>query len=227
MGKTTLADLIGEEIFTKTGERYAYYLPSDLGAISFNPKYRIHFVDEVHTLKLPELLYPHMDSKKFTFILACNEFGKVKEPMINRCISLIFEDYTTEELEVITRDFFRKDKMELSSDEVSVIIRNSNGIPREIEKLAERIIYAKLRNKKLVIEDYIKTVIGLDEGLNSFHVKYLAFLRNIGIASLDTISLALRLDREIVKDQVEPILIRRSLITITSRGRKLVNDSVI
>src|SRR5688572_14923730 len=72
-GKTTLALKICN--YLCPNGKFDFAIPLE-GEIKFNYNNRVHFIDEVHTLNNPEVLYPLMDSKKFIFLLATNEDSK-------------------------------------------------------------------------------------------------------------------------------------------------------
>lgn len=224
-GKTTLGkSIVGYIQQAVPGIGARYYLPDKEGAIEFDPTVRIHFIDEVHKLKDPELIYDLLDSKKFVFILATNKFGGLEEALENRCISLIFKDYVNTELMDITKHYLT---IQVDSDTIETIIESCNHVPREISKICERInIYFKGESpSEDQVKECIRTVFGINDGLNPLHEKYLVFLKRVGLAGLDTIAYGLRLDRDIVKREIEPTLINKGLITITRSGRKYTGST--
>ncbi len=223
MGKTTLATLIFKELEKRLKFTGAIYIPDDDGRIGFFSNVKVQILDEVHKLKNPEMIYPYMDSGKYIYILACNEFAKVKEPLVNRCMSFIFENYTDEELSVISRNVFKEEKVKVSDPEIKLILGAANGVPREVINLSYRLIYGKNSNPKLDVKDYLENTIGIENGLNSLQKDYLHYLAKIELAGLDTVSYALRLDRDTIRQEVEPDLIFRGFITIGSRGRRITS----
>lgn len=191
--------------------------------INFNENTWVHFFDEIHLCKEPEILYPYMDRKDYTIILATNEFSELPEALMNRCINFIFSDYTNEELiEIIEeKTYFR-----FSEDGYLFIIDSCARNPRIILKMIKRLIlYEKINGKinsldelKFVFERYFSIVDGLDVLARN----YLQTLEKVGgRASLDTLSSLMHTDKVSIKYLIEPILLYKEKIQITSRGRIL------
>ena len=223
MGKTMLASMIAEDLGVKLNWYTGIYIPNDDGKVGFSPKYQVQILDEVHKLKNPEPIYPRMDSGQFVWILACNEFAKVKEPLVNRCIPFIFEQYLPEELAEIARNIFTTYGMESKPEDISLIVQASNGVPREVLINSKRIILAKKITPNLDVKDYLENTIGIQNGLNTLHRDYLQYLSVVEKAGIDTISKALRMDVDNVRQEIEPDLIFRGLITVSTSGRKITN----
>jgi Holliday junction resolvasome RuvABC ATP-dependent DNA helicase subunit len=219
-GKTTLAYRILSLFSTKDFE------VSEPPDFSFDRGIRIHFLDEVHELVNPESLYKIMDSKRYVVILATNETGLLKEPLVNRCIPLIFEPY----------DFFDMKKIIYSQlptlrDEFATeLVRISKFNPRVATILCQRLEYIFDINGTPQDIDGFKSVLTnilniSEEGFNPLERKYVEFLRTSGgRASLDLIVNATRIDRNTVLRDVEPALVLAGVISIGYGGRRL-NDS--
>lgn len=224
MGKTTLSMLFAWKIYEKTGMRSAYYEPDDEGKIKFSPKNVIQVLDEVHKLKNPQPYYGLISSGNFIFILASNEYANLNEPLANRCLPLYFKEYSDEELSTIIRNVFIENQIPVNDKEMGLIIQSGNKVPRDIVNLSQRICFAKMTDKKLDVEYFLENVVGITDGLNPDQIRYVNLLRKLGKASLDTMAFSLSLDREIVQRQVEPTLLSRGIITITGRGRVIVDS---
>jgi Holliday junction resolvasome RuvABC ATP-dependent DNA helicase subunit len=226
-GKTTLAASIANEL-TKDPEEWSYTYPDEDGIIYMNLDKRIIVIDEIHMLEQPELLYPHMDSNNHIFILCTNEGGELKEPLINRCIEFIFDKYSEEEIMAILYTEFIKLKISLQSKDVlQIIANNCNANPRITKHLAERlsIIFNKrgIPNNSDEIIEILKTILQLEDGLNPYHRLYLEKLKKLGgRASLNTLHYATLIDKNMIQRDVEPILLQKELITITSKGRCII-----
>jgi Holliday junction resolvasome RuvABC ATP-dependent DNA helicase subunit len=219
-GKTTLAKLILDTI---AEDDYEISLPPNF---EFNSDYRYHFLDEVHELKNPELLYTLMDSGEHTFFLATNETGALKEPLLNRCIPFIFEPYTNEELCVMGSNMLSP--FRLGSEKVLEIVTKCKGNPRTLKIVCKRLTYI-FRNyitPKSIAEllDILFEIMSIDaEGHTSIERKYLEFLDAVGgRASLSAIQNGIHIDSHTIARDVEPQLLYSGLLKITSRGRELV-----
>jgi Holliday junction resolvasome RuvABC ATP-dependent DNA helicase subunit len=204
-----------------------YYIPNSDGEIyNLNLNKRFHFIDEIHMLKSPETIYPIMDAGEFTFFLATNESGSLKEPLRNRCIPIIFGKYTLEELKKIVNNFligysFSDEFLEFIAKRVKgnpriakiICIRldlifKQYGIPRfinELESLMNNILYIK------------------EDGITELDEIYLNFLKSAGgLAGLYTLTNGTHIDKDTIINEIEPHLIELRKINITSRGRLLL-----
>jgi Holliday junction resolvasome RuvABC ATP-dependent DNA helicase subunit len=226
-GKTTLAYSLAWKIGNQSWDNYQYILPNDEGKIEIDYSKRVIILDEVHTFKYPETLYPLMDSKKYIFILCTNESGNLKEPLMNRCMPFIFDEYTFWEIDFLIKDLFKKNHNLILPDEVSKeITANSNLNPRVakmglVEPLSFIFKNQGIPKTREETKEIIKVQLDIIDGLNLNHRNYLELLRSVDTASISTICAYLNLDRSTVMNYVEPALIKRKLIRITSRGRKL------
>jgi Holliday junction resolvasome RuvABC ATP-dependent DNA helicase subunit len=220
-GKTDL----GLRIIAGFPNEYLYYIPDDAGKINLVLSYRIHFIDEVHTLKQPELLYPHMDSKLFTFLLASNESGELKEPLVNRCIQFIFEEYTKEELSLYVNNIFNNFGIKLSSKQIEIITENGIGNPRIIKQICQRLInifriYGIPKDENELV-NYIINILRIDNGLTEYHIRYLNYLKEVKRSSLVNISNCTHIDKATIVRDIEPVLLYKKLIKITPKGREI------
>jgi len=224
-GKTLLALRTLNCLGVDTG---VYYFPSADG-LSLEPPFRewkrIHIIDEAHGLKNQEFFYPLMDIGKYTFFFLTNESGLLKEPLINRCIQFIFQPYTPEELTQIIEFVLRKYNLPY---ELLLEIGRRSIHPRDAKILGQRlsIIFNNYGTPKTIdeLDNFLSRIMGIDQdGFSPLERTYLEFLRRSGgIASLDTISYGTRFDRGTILRDIEPRLIYRNKIKISSKGRTLL-----
>jgi Holliday junction resolvasome RuvABC ATP-dependent DNA helicase subunit len=223
-GKTTLAFNILNTILQYSPQTgYSYSLPNKDGFVEINENNRIQIVDECHLIPHPEFLYPYMDSGRFFFIFCSNEAGELKEPLVNRCIAFNFINYTQEELCSIIDEFFTKNSIKLPETHLQLIYRNCNGVPRIAKNISQRLLMI-IMNKGIPDETELLRIINevfqLQDGLDYRHRTYINFLQHAKVASLDLISYATKLDKATILREIEPVLIYKDLISISSRGRK-------
>lgn len=203
-----------------------YYIPNSKGEIEeeINLEKRFHFIDEIHILETPEILYPIMDSRKYTFILASNESGNLKEPLINRCVPFIFAPYTKDELIQMVKNHL--EMFHLSDDLILEITERCKNNPRIIKINCERLSYI-MRNRGVprdkndllsILENIMHIKYG---GLNRLDEIYLDYLRRVERASLNTISSGTGLDKNLILTEIEPLLLNLGHIKITSKGREI------
>jgi Holliday junction resolvasome RuvABC ATP-dependent DNA helicase subunit len=219
-GKTSLALRCATEL-----KSWEYILPrSEFFPIDMTK--RLHIIDEVHLIKNPEFLYPFMDTRKIhIFILCTNESGELKEPLINRCIQFIFEPYTTENICALVNNIFEG---KLGREFIQEIASNCQSNPRIAIVISQRLlniftIYGFPRTMD-ELRNYLRDYLNINDGLNELHERYISFLRRAHRASLDLISYATHLDKATIKRDIEPYLIDRGIISITARGREIINE---
>lgn len=221
-GKTKLAFNIANLI---DGVNAVYYLPDKDGKVEIVRDKRIHIIDEAHLLKEPEFLYPLMDSKNYIFIFASNEAGELKEPLVNRCFQFIFKPYTDEEIQCIIQNILKTTGLKIPKGFLPIISKNSNGNPRLATKLCQRLInifYINGVPEEKDLEGVIEKFLQIKDGLQEIHIRYLDFLNRVKHASLDTISNSIKIDKATIKFEIEPVLLYKGLIQITSKGRTIV-----
>lgn len=202
-----------------------YYIPDTDGNINLNAirEKRFHFIDEVHLLKTPEPLYQYLDTGNYTFILASNESGNLKEPLINRCIPFIFEPYSDDELYQITRRYINQN---LPDEFILEVSRRCKRNPRIIKVTCTRINYIVKNYRINSDEDYMGILENILQikggGLNRHDLIYLEYLeRTGGHASLNALSSGTGLDKNLILSEIEPGLLYLGIIKITSKGREL------
>lgn len=193
-----------------------YYVPDSKGEINFKANKRFLFIDEIHTLGVPEVLYPFMDSNNYTFVLMSNESGGLKEPLRNRCIQLIFDKYSDEDAIEICRGFIP----ELPDDKLKIIQERIGNNPREIKIYCER-ISTFFRNSNLGLEEILDRMDIKEDGMNIMDGIYLNVLDRLTTASLNTIVQLTGLDRTTIVSEIEPKLLYTGKILITSKGRSI------
>ncbi len=222
-GKTKLAAAIANAI---NPESIDYNIPDGDGNIEIDTEKRIIIIDEIHTLVNPERIYPIMDSKEHVMILCSNEFGELKEPLVNRCVDLIFDKYSAEEITAICGWDFKENGMQIPLECLEELARNCNLNPRIARNISDRLVTIFKRigvpNTKEEIKEILKNILQIEDGLNPLHRRYLEYLAKVNRASLDSISFATRLDKKTITKEIEPVLAEKNLITITSRGRQIL-----
>lgn len=199
-----------------------YFLGSDLNDTYIPRDRRFFFIDEAHLYKEPENIYPLMDSGNFSFFIATNEGGLV-EPLLNRCINLIFSPYSNEEIKEMIGIYLSQFNLDNALIER---IASFSDNPRRIKKLCDRFQYI-FRNVFVPKsnDDLTKLLekINIDEdGFNSLEKRYLNYLEKMGRASLSTISVATGIHRDMILTEIEPHLLYKNLIKISSRGREYI-----
>ena len=197
----------------------------DSGLKMFIQSKRIHLIDEAHTIKEPEFLYSYMDSGNYTFIILTNYYGDLKEPFRNRCMDIHLNKYSKQELgEIANLTISKRTGHSLNNFQKLVFGEKSRGTPRIAKNIAERVLLFT-KDKIPQNEKELRRVLGIlsiyKGGFREVDRRYLSFLAKVHTASLNTISQTLSLDKEYISNEIEPFLIEKELISITSKGRKI------
>lgn len=218
-GKTTMAVEIAT--FLVNGKDFEVYW-ADWTPFKFQK--RVIFIDEVHKMKAVEDLYGVMDSKSHVFIFATNIEGNLPEAFTNRCYHYIFTEYTDEELILIAKN---SAGFQANDEAFMEIIEAGNRNPRIVKKLCEKIsmYFASNPQTSSTTTDFkklLRNVFDIEDGLDTLCRHYLEILQDVGgNASILLLKNLLHVDENTLKYQIEPILLKKHLIQISSKGRSL------
>ena len=190
----------------------------------FEFRKRVNFIDEIHKVNNIERFYYIMDEKSKVFIFATNHDSALEEAFVNRCYEFIFDDYDEDELLLIARESCN---FSCEDSQLKAVIDAANKNPRVIKSLCQRLgTYFRENNiantNSLDFEELMKSIFRIEGGLDTVCKRYIEAVKNSGgCASLSLITTILHVDRKTLTDRVEPILITKGLIKITSKGRTL------
>jgi Holliday junction resolvasome RuvABC ATP-dependent DNA helicase subunit len=168
----------------------------------FNEGVRVHFIDEVHLLEHAEALS-------------------------NRCVQFSFIHYSIEELRDITKPCLM---CNISDELLDYLIESGADNPRIIKSLASRINIILSRNPSILVnmpldkfKGFMGDVFGIQDGMDVMCNQYLDALKSVGgTASIETLSAYAHIDKSTLKFYVEPILLYKNRIKISSKGRSLI-----
>lgn len=218
-GKTHIAKVMYNYLGSETACKYI----GDLVFEFFSKEHRIHVVDEAHLIRQPEPLYPLMDGGEYIFIILTNEYESLKEPLMNRTIQFQLERYSDLDLAELISQQFKRKGMEIPFIYCVSIGNCSRGNPRVSKLIAKRLsnVYKENgipRNTEELDRslDLIQVSKG---GFTELDRRYLSFLRDVGRASIATIASSINIPRYTIEKDIEPFLIKKNLVRITSRGR--------
>ncbi len=218
-GKTTMALSICE--FLAHGKNFRVYW-ADSKPIIFDK--RVIFIDEVHKIKDHELLFEAMDSKKFALIFATNQDGNLPEAFVNRCYHYIFDEYSDEELILISMESAR---FSTTDENFLEIIDAGNRNPRIVKSLVDRLSMYFSQNPNVSprtanFKEILEQNFSIKDGMDTICRRYLEVLQDVGgIASLSLMKNILHVDEGTLLNSIEPVLIRKGLVKITKKGRVL------
>jgi Holliday junction DNA helicase RuvB len=233
-GKTTLARIMANELNVPFKEIITANM-SDIEEFKWllmEVKNGIIFMDEIHSLSrnLAERLYSIMEDFKddgkpiepFTLIGATTELGEIlknRKPFVSRFeIKIELDDYTIDELALIVKQYreraFKNDN--ISESIYNIVALNCRNTPRTAISLLKDCIYTgnidiTLKNNNIIKEGYTYKDLKI--------LKYLA--ENKDGVGLNGVANFLDTSVKNYQYEVENFLIKNSLITKTTRGRKI------
>jgi Holliday junction resolvasome RuvABC ATP-dependent DNA helicase subunit len=219
-GKTELAKKCANFL---VGDNYQSCLGDKL---KFNRETWVHFIDEIHLMETPEVLYPVMDMGHYVFLFATNFDSALPEALTNRCTNFVFVEYSIDELKQI---FMYHSKLQYPEIVMEYIIDISGKNPRIMIKTfintlkMHYLTQSNIPDNPQEIIETIDKLFGITGGLDRVAINYLDALKNLGgRASVNVLATTAKLDINTMKYSVEPALLYKGLIKITSRGRELV-----
>ncbi|MCK5806868.1 MAG: Holliday junction branch migration DNA helicase RuvB [Mycoplasmataceae bacterium] len=186
---------------------------------------------------LDVLIGPEGDQKimrmklpSFSLIGATTKYSRVSKPLRDR-FGFIgkLRNYSIEELTMILENSSKLLKIDIGSKSLKMISAHSKQTPRVANNLLKRCNdFAVVRGIKKINETIVKETfesIGLYEyGLNDSHINYMISLYNsfgYKYVSLETISGLLDDEKVNLEREIEPLLLSKSLISKSSKGRAL------
>lgn len=163
----------------------------------------------------------------WTLILATDQPGVLLDALRKRMvIEVSLEYYPIDELKVITESMAAELNLLLTPQAAKLVAEIAGGLPRKAKQLLQNLRYYHPASEcnqlgQKHVREFL-TALGVDKnGLSGIERRYMQFVLEMGSASAESIALALGTDTEFVRRQVEPNLVRRRLVKITSSGRKV------
>jgi Holliday junction DNA helicase RuvB len=165
--------------------------------------------------------------KPWTLILATDQPGLLLDALRKRIdveVSLPF--YTGREMKEIVESMASDLNLLLSPQAALLLADVAVGLPRRAKQLLRnlRMFHPGAETQQLglpEVREFLEAS-GVDKaGLNTSERRYLEVIVDLGGASLETLALGLGTDIDFVRRQIEPNLVRRRLVKITSAGRQI------
>jgi len=189
-------------------------------------------IDEIHNMseRIGEIIYPaieygelYVDGERIEvdccFIGTTTEPEKLPKPLLDRFMRIEFEEPGYNLIKQIL------EKRGIHLDVQNFLLNHTTNI-RVLNKLIQYIqLYGEVNeiNCKKVFK---MMKINLITGMSEEQEKYINYLKKVGKSSLRNISLVLRRSEMYVKLDIEPELIKKEIILISSRGRELASYGV-
>jgi len=172
---------------------------------------------------------------QFTLIGATTRIGMISKPLRDR-FGIIFNlgFYSIEELKRIIHRTSRLFEFECDEESAHEIAIRSRGTPRIAGKLLRRIRdFLSIKKATFLTKDEVITIfsfLSIDKfGLEEEDRKYLKFIAiNYGTnpVGIETISAALSMELDTIRDCIEPYLMSIGMIQRTPRGRVLTDNAL-
>lgn len=219
-GKTTMALAVAHHLAGRDFEAYW----ADWTAYRFRK--RVIFIDEIHRVADLESLYGIMDRKEHVILFATNHDATLPEAFVNRCWEFIFSDYDDDELLLIARESSR---FKAFDGQFMEVIDAGNRNPRIVKSLIDRLgTYFEQNNLEAMQADFkkiLEEIFDIKDGLDTLARRYLEVLDDVGgVSSIARLKDILHVDEATLKNSVEPVLLRKGLLEITSKGRTRIYD---
>jgi len=236
-GKTTFAEILMQEIMN-----YWHALPVIIDSSWDVSKIReilkvddelignffryVVFIDEIHKLKGVEGIFDIWDNPTIIFIGATTKESLLDKAFLSRFkIVEFFQDYNKEELISILKENASDLNIgDLVFNRITECVTNV----RNAISLLDQVKVLKVNHPELNDEELWKKTLSLmdldENGLDYRQRKYLEILKEYGEIAVKNIASLLKTTEENVEEMIEPLLLRKKLITITSKGRSLRNN---
>ena len=166
-----------------------------------------------------------------SFIFATTDKGKLISPLSSRLHPVDLDEYTVGDKETVVRNSLNKHNVTLE-DEDCTLIGSIGKSMRHIKKLCDRIVDYSVGQDKCVLghDDVLRVIeiLGINElGCDKNDQRYLDYVKERGPISLSNISQFLDVEEKEVKEKIEPFLVRKEWVQITSKGRVITNSGFI
>ncbi len=162
-----------------------------------------------------------------TIVLATDQPGALANALIKRMpLDEPLTPYPIRELREIAELVAKQLNILISPQSAGLIAEVSHGLPRMAEQFLDklRLWFPDSENQQLTVRqvhEFLRAF-GVDrQGLREEHRSYLAYLKEIGTASLESLAVFLGTDSPFVRYQIEYPLMQQRLICIGKQGRQL------
>jgi Holliday junction DNA helicase RuvB len=187
----------------------------------------IVLIDEIHNMpeRIAEILYPSIQDGEIyvegkmikldlMFIGTTTEPEELPRPLLERFKQIELEELEDEQLRKIL-------EKKGCNEDIALKLLNYSSNFRIISNLLEMIkLYGEVNEENLRKVFKLKSI-DIHTGLSKLQDTYLDYLKKQEKASLRSLSLILRKSENYIKLEIEPELIRKGLVNITSRGREI------
>lgn len=227
-GKTSTA-----QMFSVETKRHFVYLTGSMAKKKITDlllsarENSIILIDEIHNLpeKIAEIIYPaiqdneiYVDGEKkdlkLMFIGTTTEPEKLPKPLIARFKLIEFEELCEKKLHQVLQK-------KGCSIEIADYLLNHTTNFRILNNIIDMIeLYGEINIENMSKAFRLKGI-NVYSGLSKLQDKYIEILKQYKKLGLRSLSLHLKRSEDYIKLEIEPDLIRKGFLNITSRGREL------
>jgi len=157
-----------------------------------------------------------------SFILGTTHRGCLRDTILDRIMKITFDDYTEDEMVEIIK---RNTNLDIPNNvmiALSRIGRNPRGAKGRLKTFAA---FLDMNNAKKITMDHFKAFCNIysieEDGCTKEDLLCMSILREHGVSGLKSIVAMSGLPEEDIITLVEPFLLQKGYIKITSRGREL------
>lgn len=171
-----------------------------------------------------------MKIKPFTLIAATTDYAKISQPIRDR-FGLIFKlsNYSEEELAKIIIQTSNNLGYKIPKEQAIFLASYAQGTPRIANRLIKRVIdFLNYYNKDIIDNKIIKMTLKslsiYKDGLTDIHIEYLKVLLEVfdqKFVSLNVLISVLNERKNIIINEIEPLLLSKKFIKKTSKGRMI------
>lgn len=158
-----------------------------------------------------------------TFIFCTTDKAQLTDAMESRLHPLNLSEYTMDEKTIVVKNYTLSNNITLEESDYELIGNTAKNM-RHLKKVCDRIVDFAVGQSLTVLTsahvEYVLDVLGIDEnGCDESDRQYLNYVREHGPVSLANIARYLNVAEKEVISKIEPFLIRREWVEITSKGR--------
>jgi len=162
-----------------------------------------------------------------TFMFATTDKGELNEPLTTRLEPINLQEYSLEEKVEFVKQRLIKENITLELEDAQLIASISKNM-RHLRRLTQRLgDFGAANNVTVLSANNVSKVIdmlGMDKwGCDEADRKYLSYIKEHGPVSLDSIARYLNVQNKEVKSKIEPFLIRKEWVQVTSKGRVITD----
>lgn len=236
-GKSSIAYLISEQMELPFNSFVMPLKPNVMRRLVMESEGEVVFLDEIHRMgtKDQESILTWLEDGYYqqdsglriendcvTIIGATTELDQVIKPLIDRfIIKPPFDDYTDNEMAKVVKGMATKAGIRLSEDTCLALGKATGGVPRNAKSLIKMAMNLRSIEQGVTIDQILHKCRITPDGLTQHHIEYLQTLNKCGgQAGLEILSAHIRAPKPVLID-LERLLVKRSMIEYTPKGRAL------